>query len=250
MRTIREYHRPGTLDEALILLARPDVDSAPLAGGTVLNGLPDDVPDEVVDLQSLGLNNISRDGTTLDIGATVTLRQLEAHEWVPPVLRDLAHREAPNTIRNAATVGGTVAAANPESGLLAGFVAYDATVTIADTEGTAQVTLSDLLIDPSSLEGSLITSVLLTLGGDGATEATARTPADTPIVRVVGHRTESGNLRLAATGVAEKPVTVDADRITDLDPPPDFRGSAEYRRHLAKVLVSRVVTRLGEGGPV
>ena len=66
MRTIREYHRPATLGEALILLARTDVDSVPLGGGTVLNGLPDDVPEEVVDLQSLGLDNIGRDGATLD----------------------------------------------------------------------------------------------------------------------------------------------------------------------------------------
>ena len=36
MATIRSYHRPETLEDALALLARPDVVTAPLGGGTVL----------------------------------------------------------------------------------------------------------------------------------------------------------------------------------------------------------------------
>ena len=54
MTTIRAYHRPATLDDALALLAQPDV--VPLGGGTVLNGLPASTPAEVVDLQALGLD--------------------------------------------------------------------------------------------------------------------------------------------------------------------------------------------------
>ena len=38
---IKEYHRPDTLEEALALLNRAQVRTVPLAGGTVLNGLPE-----------------------------------------------------------------------------------------------------------------------------------------------------------------------------------------------------------------
>ena len=248
MASIRAYHRPTTLDEALALLARSDVVSAPLAGGTVLNGLPTEVPEEVVDLQALGLSDISRDGAVLEVGSATTLRDFVDHEWTPPLLRDLALREAPNTIRNAATIGGTVAAADPESGLLCGLLAHAATLRIARVSGADDVALAEFLDGDRPLDGGLITLVRIPIGGEGAFEATARTPADIPIVLTVGHRSDEGVLRLAAAGVASHPVLIDSDRIADLDPPDDFRGSADYRRHLVTVLAARVVGRLPEGG--
>jgi len=248
MASIRAYHRPTTLDAALELLARDDVRAAPLAGGTLLNGLPTEIPEEVVDLQALGLSDISRDGAAFDVGSMVTLRDFVDQEWTPLLLRDLAMREAPNTIRNAATIGGTVATRDPESGLLAGLLAYAAKVSVATSSGIEEIALVDLVADDSPLAGGLITSVRIVLGGEGAFEATARTPADIPIVLVAGHRSDKGELRVAASGVAPHPVVIDLDRIADLDPPDDFRGSADYRRHLVTVLAARVAGRLPEGG--
>ena len=72
-----------------------------------------------------------------------------------------------------------------------------------------------------------------------AWESTERTPADTPIVLVVGRRNGSGRVGLAATGVADTPVRLDALDLDGLEPPSDFRGSSDYRRHLAKVLTAR-----------
>ncbi len=247
MMRIRVYHRPSTLEETLALLARPDVNTMPLGGGTALNGLPLEVPDEVVDLQALDLNQITRDGPLLRFGATTRLQDVVDHEWTPPLLRDLAHAEAPNTLRNAATLGGTVATADPESGLLAGLLAHEAAVSIAHVDRTEEVALSDLLADRNRLAGGLITSVQIMFGGAGAWERTARTPADTPIVLVAGHRTEEGDVRLAATGVAPAPMVIEVGDIDELDPPSDFRGSSEYRSHLAAVLAARVVARLTDG---
>ncbi len=245
---ISEYHRPATLEEALALLARTGVKTAPLGGGTVLNGLPKDVPEAVVDLQSLGLDAISQEGETLMIGAMATLDSVAKDDSVPPLLRELAHREAPNTIRNSATIGGTIGARDPESGLLAGLLACDTQVTVVNQAGSSQAPLEDLLADPSHLEGGVITSVSVATGGAGAYDSTARTPADIPIVLVAGHATSSGTIRLTATGVGETPIVVDPDQIEALDPQPDFRGSADYRRHLAGVLSQRVTTRLEDGG--
>jgi len=250
MSIIRDYHRPGTLEEALDLLSRDDVVTAPLAGGTTLNGLPDTVPEEVVDLQLLGLDGITFQKSSLIVGAMTTLSQLVSDEMTPAAIVGLAKREAPNTIRNAATVGGTIGTANSESPLLAGLLAYDAVVTMVGADGLIDVDLAELLADHSILQSRLIKTVQLAVGGNAAWESTERTPADTPIVLVVGRRNSDGELRLAATGVAGTPVHLDQQDLDSLDPPPDFRGSSDYRRHLAQVLTTRVMTRLDGSGAV
>jgi hypothetical protein len=55
---IIEYHRPETIEAALALLARKEPRTVPLGGGSVLNQ-PSDIPVAVVDVQSLGLNQIA-----------------------------------------------------------------------------------------------------------------------------------------------------------------------------------------------
>ena len=248
MTRIHSYHRPSSIEDALALLARPEVTTWPLGGGTVVNGLPETTPDEVVDLQDLGLTEVSRDGATLTFGAMARLQDVVDHEWTPPALRELAHRHAPNPIRNVATVGGTVAAGDWQNGFLAGLVAYGANVRVATAAESIGFPITEILADRSRLSGAIVTDVSIDLNGTGAPAGTARTPADTPIVLVAGHRTSGGVTTLAATGVAASPVVIDLERLDDLDPPADFRGSVEYRRHLAGVLGARVVAKLQEGG--
>ena len=66
---------------------------------------------------------------------------------------------------------------------------------------------------------------------------TARTPADRAIVAAYA-RTTGEERRIALTGVAPTPVLVRPG--DDLQPAGDFRGSGDYRRHLAEVLLARV----------
>ena len=160
---------------------------------------------------------------------------------MPPTLADLARREAPRSIRNAATIGGTIALADPESELLAGLLAYGATVSIAGTTSQARLALDQVFDNLAALDDGLITDVSFPTTGHAAADRTGRTPADRPIVAAVAHR-DPGGTRLALTGVASRPILVDADAIDDLEPPADFRGSSDYRRQLARILSARVVT--------
>ncbi len=244
--TIVAYHRPARLAEAVLLLNRTDVASVPLAGGTTLNAHPPEGPVEVVDLQAVGLDGIGGDAGGLEIGAMVRLRQLVEDERVPALLRELAQREAPSTFRNMATVGGTVAAAGWESELLAGLLAFEATVTVEGADGSTTVPLEQLLDNRAMLQGAIITTVRIATDGRAAIERTGRTPADVPIVAAVARRTGDGSLRLVLTGVAETPTVVDPAHLASLDPPSDFRGSSEYRSSLAMILARRVTARLGE----
>jgi CO/xanthine dehydrogenase FAD-binding subunit len=91
---------------------------------------------------------------------------------------------------------------------------------------------------PSSSHG-IVTAVAIETGGATSAARTARTPADKPIVVAVARVGADGRRRIALAGVATTPVLV--DEIDDLDPPGDFRGSGQYRRELARVLVSRAI---------
>jgi putative selenate reductase FAD-binding subunit len=246
MTTIRAYHRPDSIEAALALLAHADADATLLAGGTVINGSPDHDPIELVDLQAVGLDTIDPDGDRLAIGAMTRLQDVVDSEVVPAQLRELAHREAPSTIRRAATIGGTVAAGEAESELLAGLLAFDAVVTVVHSIGSDSIRLEELLGDRERLGLGIITTVSIAVGGDAASERTVRTPADRPIVMAVAHRGSDGSMRLAMTGVAATPVLVDPADLGSLEPPADFRGSTGYRLRLAEVLAARVMNRLGE----
>lgn len=242
---ITKYHRPATLDDATALAALSD--AVVIAGGTAAVGSGGPTASVAVDLQALGLEGIDIDGQICRIGAMTRLQDLVESDLVPPVLRDLAHRDAPNTIRNVATVGGTIGTADPESQLLVGLVAFSAMVTVVRPGSTTEHAVGNILNDPQLLNGAIITSIRVPTDGSGATDRTARTPMDQPIVSAVAHRASDGTIVLAMSGVAPNAVVVDPDRVGDLDPPPDFRGSSEYRSHLGAVLATRVLAALEEG---
>ena len=229
------YHRPSSIDEAVELLAVPG--RRPLGGGTWLRHRHGGEPVEVVDLQALGLDTVSADDDAMTIGAMATLQALAEHERTPPLLADAARAELPATLRSLATLGGTIDAADGDSVLVAALLVHDAEVAFAD--GRTMPIADVLWTRPGA--GLLIVSITISTSGRGSVAATGRTPADVPIVAAVGRRADDG-VRLALTGVADVPVLVDPTHVlAGLDPPADFRGSADYRLHLAGVLSGRVL---------
>jgi len=248
MPQFKNYHRPESVESALALLGRSGVRTALVAGGTYLTPRLEEEVDEVVDLQAVGLDQIEHDGEQLTLGAMVTIQDVVDDEEVPALLREMARREGPNTFRNQGTVGGAVALADAESEFLAALLVLEAQVTVQTAEEERRLALSDFLAgdfaDAGARKDGILTSVSLVKGGETADARVARTPADTPIVAAVGRRDEAGEVHLALCGVAERPILVEPDRIENVDPPADFRGSAEYRRQMAGVLGRRVVAAL------
>jgi len=258
MSHLKTYHRPQTIEAALELLNRPQVYTMPLAGGTFLNAnLPTEV-EELVDLQSLHLTQITHVGDTLTLGALVRLQELvelgDSSQSEPRIfhpittqaisplalLRQTALLEGPNTMRHAATIGGVIVTGDNESELLAAMLVCAAEVTIQKPAGSQTMPLANLLAAPVvHLAGGLITSISLHLNGQAAHDRVARTPKDRPIVAAVA-RHDGANHWLALCGVAPTPILLTLDQLDNLTPPSDFRGSADYRLAMARVLVGRV----------
>lgn len=243
---IQTYHRPTNITDALQLLARPQINTVVIAGGTSVVPRMSQLVDEVVDLQAVGLTQVDYTGKGLTLGAMVKLQTILDDTRAPSLLHQAAGREGPNTFRNAATIGGVVASSRKDSELLAALLVLDAQVKVQTLNDTRNLSLADFLQDVSSaLSGGIITAISLATIGKTACARVGRTPADTSIVAACGRLAEDGQIRLALSGVTNVPVLVNPDNVKSaINPIGDFRGSTEYRRQMAAVLTKRVVDEL------
>lgn len=263
MYRLKEYHRPGTLDEALLLLRREQVRTVALAGGTDLIGAGRGDIEAVVDLANLGLDFIQREGNILRLGATVRLQTIveELGDVADGLLAETAQRMAGWHIRNMATLGGTLAGDHLHTPL---------SVALATLGARLAITEHDELLDwPVSgvPSGQLITAVVLDLPAGkmgSAYEQVGRTPADQPIVcaAAAAYRTREGMIasRVAVGGLlrdavpavtqtiggTEAEIEAAAKRATAVSAPEsaylsDALGSAEYRRAVAPKLARRAL---------
>ena len=156
---IVEYHRPETIEAALQLLSRKKPITVPLGGGTVLNQ-PSPNPVAVVDLQSLGLNNIERKGKTLIIGATATFQQILNVKDLYPALRKAICHEATYNTRQVATIAGGLVAADGRSPITTAMLALGTQLIFQP--GDEKVPLGDFLpLRKDFLLGQLVSHVLL-----------------------------------------------------------------------------------------
>ena len=107
------YVRPNDLPSAVGLLARGD-NTMPLAGGTdVMQLLQESIitPDDLLDLNALGLSGIEVDGDGLKVGALTHLAGIADDERIRsryPVLAEALRETASPQVRNLATAGGNL----------------------------------------------------------------------------------------------------------------------------------------------
>ena len=262
MAILAEYHRPKTLTDALALLADRTARRLPLAGGTHLVGALEtrqrrDV-DGVVDLAALELSFIRQVDSSLRIGAMTTLTELVEHpqcaDMASGILPATARFEGPQNLRNAATVGGLVALAEPDSELFAALLALNTSVVAVDKDGGESHRLLEefTLANPRSSHGPmLITGIQLPLVHAIAGHARiARSPMDRCIVAAVAVAAANGGLALSGTsgggngadttrtalcGVGTRPQIAGGPLL----PESDYKGSGEYRLAMAEVVGRR-----------
>jgi len=170
---IREFYRPRNVEEALALRKQGGVF---LAGGTQINrntggisaglaagiagkeaeggiypGLPDPGPDmEAIYLEPLGLKGVEPAGSAggFLVGALTTLQELADEVRLPRALRQAAGFIPSRSVRNMATLGGNIAAAQPDSYLIPVLLALDARLHTAGGRGIPVMTLEEYLARP------------------------------------------------------------------------------------------------------
>lgn len=265
-----DYTAPSSLADALPALAAPS--SSPIAGGSkLLTRLKrgEASPRTLVDLRGLDeLRGIELRGDgRLRIGALTTLTSLVADPTVraahlPGALGDAVAATGDVQARNRATVGGTLAAADPGSHLSAALLALDASATIVGQGGERVTTVAALLGGQDALaHGELIRSVDLAPAEPGsayvnfANRATLQAICGVAVTATLDGSGRLAQCRIAVTGALPAPrrladverqltgsaVPVRMPRLGPLDPGfvDDHDASAEYRAHLTGVLAER-----------
>ena len=248
---ITNYHRPQTLDEALTLLTLPN--TLPLGGGTLLSK-PEADSVQVVDLQGLGLNSLTKNGNNLELGATLTLQALLESEHCPTALKSALKLEAPLNIRNSATIAGTLVACDGRSTFASVLLAMDAKVSVSSKQKAEEtINIGDLLPLREQVRGKLITKIVIPLNTKLAFESVAKTPADKPIVCAALAQWNSGRTRLVLGGYGKSPMLamdgteaegVEAAARNTYHEATDEWASAEYRIDIAATLAKRCLENL------
>ena len=248
---ITTYHRPQSLEQALTLIARPHPRTLPLGGGTLLSHqTPNAI--EVVDLQSLGLDQIKKSGNNLEIGATATLQQLLESPHCSEALQIPLKLETPLNIRNAATTAGTLVVADGRSTFAAALLALDARLIIQPD--SQEVLIGNFLpLRESILNGKLITGIVISGIVKLAFEYVSRTPMDKPIVCVALGQWPSGRTRLVVGGYGLSPIlAMDGTESEGLETAArnalqeagDEWAGAEYRQDVAVILARRCLEKI------
>jgi aerobic carbon-monoxide dehydrogenase medium subunit len=277
-----EYHRPASLAETFDLLDRYGDEGRILAGGQSLVpalNLRLATPRAVIDINRLpDLDGIRATPEGLAIGALVRQEALErsplVREHAPLVAAAVPH-VGHTAIRARGTVGGSLALADPAAELPACMVALDAMIRVAGRGGPREIPAAEFFrgIYTTALgPGEIVTEVrlprapagwrwgfdeLVRRHGDFALAGLAaglRVAGGAPEARLVFLGVGNGPVRArrAEAALAGRPVGADtlaaAARALDgdLDPPGDIHGSPALRRHLAHVLLARMVGRLAE----
>ena len=255
-----EYARPGSVDEALSLLAANPNGRALAGGQTLVNVMKARIaaPELLVDLNAIpGLREIRETDEGLELGPMVTYTQLARSEEVirtRPILAEVAAQIADVQVRNRGTLGGNLCSNDPTNHLPPVLVAVGATMTVAGAAGTRTVPAEEFFLGvylTAVGSGELLTgiSVPQRQAGDGFASVTIGADG-TCIANAAASM--NGGVRVALGCVAATPVLIEvpsADEESvrsavadaELDPPSDIHAPAAYRRQLAGVLAGRAV---------
>ena len=273
-----EYHRPGSVDEAVALLGEHGDDGRVLAGGHSLipmMKLRFAHPGHLIDLQNVPeVKGIDDGGGEVRLGAMTTMAEIIGSGLLSeklPILGETGKLIADPQVRNMGTIGGNVANGDPGNDMPAVMMALGAECVLKGKSGERTVAARDFYKGSfltAIEEGELLIAVSIPLPpaghgyayqklkrkvGDYATAAAA--------VILALYSGACATAAIALTNVAATPLLAEAaaqavigtvvdaaaidkavgEAVGITDPASDLRGPAEFRRQMAGVMTRRAL---------
>jgi carbon-monoxide dehydrogenase medium subunit len=269
-----DYVAPGSVEEALAALREGGEDAKVLAGGHSLIPLMKlrlAMPELLVDIGRVpGLREMERADGSWRLGALIPHAAV-AREQGLGLAATAAHTIADPQVRHRGTIGGTLAHGDPASDMPAVLLAAEGSVVIRGESGEREVAAADLFEDyltTAVADGEILTEVRIpALDGYGhGYEKFNRRNEDWAMVAVCALVKRAGDgscedVRVGLTNMGSTPLRasaveealrgrpLDAQSIAaaaeqaaeGTSPPADLNASADYKRHLARVLCRRAL---------
>jgi carbon-monoxide dehydrogenase medium subunit len=277
------YHAPHSLAEAVALLKSYAGEARVLAGGQSLIPMMNfriAAPSAIIDLNRMpGLDYIRHETGTVRIGAMTRQRNIEFSGVIAetlPLLRDAIKLVGHLPTRSRGTIGGSLAHADPAAELPMMLQVLEGEVVALGTAGERVIKAGEFF--RSLLATALTTEEILTevrfpvmpANAGYAVEEFARRHGDFAICAVAAVLVREGarcaKARLATGGTGPVPLRLKsaeavleqngldeaaieqaaAAAAREVEPMSDQHGSAEFRRHLTRVLAGRALRSAAE----
>jgi CO/xanthine dehydrogenase FAD-binding subunit len=276
-----EYHAPETIDEAVRLLsakgARPLAGGTDIVVQMKERATRFPYPETIVSLDRVSeLRGIEADGDGVRIGAGASMTDVATNAAISeryPALTEGAGVVGSLQTMNMATIGGNVCNAAPSADTAPPLLVYDAKAVIVGPGGRRTLPLSEFFrgpgltaLEPNELLAELRLPAQAAHTGSTYERNTPRKQMDIAVVGVAIALTLSGDTietaRIALGAVAPTPIrasaaeaalngqqavsdtfakAAEAAATQDASPIDDIRASATFRRHLVKVMTSRLL---------
>lgn len=264
---IREYVKVDSLEQAYELNQKK---SNRIIGGMLWMKMSDFRIQKAIDLSGLGLDQIEETEEELSIGCMVTLRQLELHEglekWSQGTVRESVRSIVGVQFRNLATVGGSLFGRFGFSDVLTCFLALDSCVELYRGGRIPMEQFAQMPKDNDILVRVIVKKTPLRC----AYLSYRNTKTDFPVL-TCAVSAEKGQARAVVGARPGKAVVLPfsmedislVEKIADKEERigqlaeklggqvitgSNMRASAEYRTHLAKVLLKRSLMQILKEG--
>ena len=248
MLRIKEYVRAESLAQAYELNQKK---TNRIIGGMLWMRMGDSQIQKAIDLSGLGLDGIEETQEEYRIGCMVTLRQLELHEGLNAMTGGMIRESVKDIVgvqfRNLATVGGSVFGRFGFSDVLTCLLTLDTYVELYQGGIIPLTEFAQMKRD----NDILVNVIVKKESGKYAYLSHRNTKTDFPVIAVAVSDTGRGTY--AAVGArpgkaillpvqGESPQELAGKVVTGSN----MRASAEYRSHLAEVLIARGLSKVRE----
>ena len=259
MITINNYIKVKSLEEAYELNQKK---ANRIVGGMMWLRMSKGRMQTAIDLSELGLNKIEETEEEFRIGCMCTLRQLELHkgleQYFDGAVRESVRRIVGTQFRNGATVGGSIFGRFGFSDVLTMFLGMDSYVELYKGGIIPLKEYAKMPYDRDILVRLIVKKEKAAFDY----QSVRNSQTDFPVLTCAAAKTEAGYrfsigarpgkavlFELAAADIQAADVENMAENAAkcvkeQVETGSNTRGSAEYRKHLAGVLVRRAVCKL------